>query len=138
MDMPEDFAAAARSWATARGIRLISIGYRNDWADEQWLDAGPHDFAAAMAGAQAVLTNFFHGCVFALLNDTPFACAPALDRMNKVRDLAELLGAERHLLVPGARIELGAILDVPLDAAIGGRIEAMRDQSNAYLDMVLG
>ncbi|MET3725058.1 polysaccharide pyruvyl transferase family protein [Sphingomonas trueperi] len=138
MDLPEDFAAAARNWAGPRGVRLISIGYRNDWADEQWLDAGPHDFAAAMAGAQAVLTNFFHGCVFALLNDTPFACAPALDRMNKVRDLAELLGAEQHLLVPGAPIDLGAILDVPLDAAIGGRIEAMRDQSNAYLDKVLG
>jgi hypothetical protein len=91
-----------------------------------------------MAGAQAVLTNFFHGCVFALLNETPFACAPSPYRMNKVRDLTELLGAERHLLVPGARIELDAILDVPLDAAIGGKIEAMRDQSNAYLDKVLG
>ncbi|WP_084584289.1 polysaccharide pyruvyl transferase family protein [Sphingomonas azotifigens] len=136
--LPQDFAEAARRWAAARGIRLISIGYRNDWADEQWLDAGPHDFAAAMAGADAVLTNFFHGCVFALVNGVPFACATSSYRMNKVRDLTALLGAERHLLVPGAPINLGAILDVPLDDAIAGRILAMRDQSNAYLDKVLG
>jgi len=91
-----------------------------------------------MAGAEAVLTNFFHGCVFALLNEKPFACATSPYRMNKVRDLTEMLGAERHLLVPGAPIDLGPILDSPLDAAIGGRIAAMRDQSSAYLDKVLG
>lgn len=137
-DLPADFAEAARAWASARNIRLISIGYRNDWADEQWLDAGPHDFAAAMTGAEAVLTNFFHGCVFALLNGKPLACAPSAYRMNKVRDLATLLGAERHLLVPGTPIRLAPILDAPLDPAIVDRIEAMRDQSNAYLDRVLG
>lgn len=136
--MPDAFTDAARAWASSRGIRLVSIGYRNDWADEQWLDAGPHDFAAAMAGAEAVLTNFFHGCVFALLNDRPFACATSPYRMNKVRDLTEMVGAERHLLVPGAPIDLAAILDAPLSPAIGTRIATMRDQSNAYLDKVLG
>ncbi|OAN66468.1 polysaccharide pyruvyl transferase [Sphingomonas sp. TDK1] len=136
--LPEDYAEAARHWATTRGIRLISIGYRNDWADEQWLDAGPQDFAAAMAGAEAVLTNFFHGCVFALLNGKPLACAASPDRINKVRDLTTLLGAERNLLVPGAPVDLGPVLDVPLDARVAGRITAMREQSNAYLDRVLG
>lgn len=136
--LPDAFAEAARSWAKARDIRLISIGYRNDWADEQWLEAGPHDFAAAMAGAEAVLTNFFHGCVFALLNDKPFACAPSSYRWNKVRDLTSLLGAERHLLIPEAPIALDALLDAPLDAGINKRIATLRDQSDAYLDRVLG
>lgn len=136
-DMPEAFAEAARRWAAARGIRLISIGYRNDWADAQWLDAGPHEFAAAMAGAEAVLTNFFHGCVFALLNEKPFACAPSADRMHKLRDLTETLGAARHLLLPGAPIALERILDQPLDPAIGTRIAALRNQSDGYLDRVL-
>jgi len=136
--MPTAFGDAARSWATGRGIRLISIGYRNDWADEQWLDAGPQEFAAAMAGAEAVLTNVFHGCAFALLNDTPFACIASPHQMNKVRDLADLLGAERHLLVPGSPIDLGAVLDAPLAPRIGARIAALRVQSDAYLDRVLG
>ncbi|MFL6734131.1 MAG: polysaccharide pyruvyl transferase family protein, partial [Sphingomicrobium sp.] len=73
---PDAFAAAVRRWAERKGQQLISIGYRNDWADVQRLSSGPHEFAKAMAGASAVITNFFHGCVFALLNEKPFATTP--------------------------------------------------------------
>lgn len=89
-----------------------------------------------MAGAAAVLTNFFHGCVFALLNDKPFASAPSAYRFNKVRDLADALGAHAHLVQPGAGFD--AVLDAPLDPAIGARIAALRADSHAYLDRVLG
>src|SRR5690606_3394326 len=58
-------ARRVRDWARRRGLAVVSIGYRNAWADRQWLDAGPHAFARFMAGAEAVVTNFFHGCVFA-------------------------------------------------------------------------
>ena len=46
-----------RRWAQPRGYPLVSLGYRNDWADEQWLEAGPHDFAHAIMRASAVATN---------------------------------------------------------------------------------
>jgi hypothetical protein len=36
-----------------------------------------------MARAEAVATNFFHGCVFALLNDTPFVCETSAYRRNR-------------------------------------------------------
>lgn len=60
------FARQVRHAADAHGYRLVSIGYRNDFADEQWIGAGPLEFARAVAGSSAVATNFFHGCVFAL------------------------------------------------------------------------
>src|SRR3954471_11874174 len=62
----------ARRWADRRGLRLVSIGYLNNWADEQLVTAGPIEFAGLMAGARAVVTNFFHGCIFALLNGKPW------------------------------------------------------------------
>ncbi|MET0250728.1 MAG: polysaccharide pyruvyl transferase family protein [Novosphingobium sp.] len=134
---PDGFGAAARRWAERRGLRLLSIGYRNDWADEQWLDADPLDFARLIAGSTAVVTNFFHGCVFALFNAKPFACAVSPYRMNKVRDLTRLLGAERHLLQLGDDAGLAAALDEPLSDAIPATIDRLRGQSNAYLQSVL-
>ena len=136
---PDWFKHRVREAADRHGLRLISVGYRSDWADDSWIDAGPHEFASFIAGSRAVATNFFHGCVFSLLNDKPFVCALSDYRSNKVRDLTNLLGAERHLV----REDTGAghydaLLTEPTAAAVGERIGALRAQSTAYLDSVLG
>jgi len=136
--LPDWFAADVQAAAQRLGLRLVSVGYRNDWADEQRLEAGPHEFAALVAGASAVATTYFHGCVFALVNRKPFACAPSDYRANKVRDLTALLGAERQLLAedrPEGAVE--ALLATPPDDAVQDRIAALRVQSDAYLDRVL-
>lgn len=129
----ESYARSVRDWASSRGLKTLSIGYRNDWADEQWLDAGPHDFAHAMARSQAVATNFFHGCVFALRNGKPFACESSEYRSIKVRGLMELLGGLERLVPDGT---IGGLLDTPID--FGTRLAELRAVSNAYLDRALG
>ncbi|MCA1408773.1 polysaccharide pyruvyl transferase family protein [Ensifer sp. IC3342] len=135
---PSWFQQEARRWAASRSLRLVSIGYRNEWADEQWLDGGPYEFAGFIAEAEAVVTNFFHGCVFALVNAKPFACALSDYRSNKIRDLAHLVGAQRHVVsqrTPQAGYE--AILgDVP-EPAIAHRLAELRRQSRNYLTDVL-
>jgi hypothetical protein len=133
------FATEVRRWADARGLALVSIGYRNDWADLQWIEAGPNDFAQAMAGAEAVATNFFHGCVFALRNGRPFACEVSPYRHLKVTDLMTLLGGERHLIAAEAPpTDVGDLLDEPPAIGMMQRIEALRRTSTAYLDRALG
>lgn len=135
---PRWFADRVRGWACARNCRLISIGYRNGWADEQWLAAGPEEFAALIAGAAGVATNFFHGCVFALVNAKPFAAAPSAYRFNKVRDLTKLVGAEAHLLWENSPVEAyDAALGRPPNAMIGERIARLRQASDHFLDRVL-
>lgn len=133
----EDFGAAVRRWADRRGLRLLSIGYRNEWAHEHRLDAGPVGFARLIAGARAVVTNFFHGCVFSLLNAKPFVCAASPYRMNKVRDLTRTVGAEPHLVHETDEDRVGTLLDAPLPAGIAARIERLRRQSAAYLSAAL-
>ena len=135
---PDWFAAAIRGWADANGRRILSIGYRTDWADEQRIEAGPEEFSALIAGADAVATNFFHGCVFALHHQRPFVCAPSAYRFNKVRDLTQTLAAERHMVSEDTPRETYAeLLGAPLDPAIGATIAAMRARSSAYLASVL-
>ncbi len=135
---PHWFQAAVRRWAVSRSLPLVSIGYRNDWVDAQWIDAGPYEFAGFIADAQAVVTNFFHGCVFSLLNERPFACVLSDYRSNKVRDLAQTTGAERHLVSEETpQTTYAAILDEPLEPAIAGRLAKLRLQSKSYLGNVL-
>lgn len=136
--LPGWFADRIRAAARAMGLPTLSAGYRNDWADEQRLDAGPHDFAALVAGAAAVATTYFHGCCFALLNGKPLACAPSDYRWNKVRDLTAKLGAGRHLTFQDRDpAEVAALLTVPPSDAVQARIAALRESSAAWLDEAL-
>ncbi len=135
---PAWFGPAARRWADHRGIRLLSVGYHNDFADRQWPDAGPEDFAAAMGGAEAVLTNFFHGCVFALVNEKPFACTLSDYRSSKLGDLTVMLGAEHHVVAPAeAEKQVDTVLAEPLSPSIIRRIAGLRHSSEAFLAHVL-
>lgn len=132
------FAQGLRAAARKRGMRLVSIGYRNDWADAQWLAAGPEDFARLMAGAGAVATNFFHGCVFALRHRRPFVCERSPYRAIKIQDLLGMLGAEAHLADAGLpRERLDALLSQPPAPAVEARIAALRAASTAWLQQAL-
>ena len=135
---PEWLVQAVTQWAREHGVKLVSVGYDNPWADEQRIDAGPLEFAAMVAGAAAVVTNFFHGCIFALVNGKPFVTAPSDYRFNKVRDLTAALGAERHLVSEDTGAEdYDRLLGRPLDPGIGSRIASLRRASEDYLDGVL-
>jgi hypothetical protein len=129
------FRQSVSRYAARRGLRIVSIGYHNEWADEQRIETGPEDFPDLIGGAAAVATNFFHGAVFALVNAKPFVCVSSAYRHNKLRDLTQALAAERHLIDetvhPGS---LEAMLDMPPDPAIGQAIARMRESSSRYLE----
>lgn len=135
---PGWYQQTVRQHAKARGLRLVSIGYRNDWADEQVLTAGPEEFAQAMAEASVVATNFFHGCVFAILNGKPFLCAGSEYRFNKISDLLAMLGAGERLATEDTpEHECARLLDEPLSTAATRSINELREVSSAYIDDVL-
>jgi hypothetical protein len=137
-NFPAWFSRHVRRWAKDHGVSILSIGYRNDWADDQWLEAGPEDFARTMASARAVVTNFFHGCVFALINGRPFVTAPSPYRFNKVRDLMQGLGTQRHMVTERANQRVYArLLGEPIDAAVQQRIEHLRRQSANFISRAL-
>jgi hypothetical protein len=132
------FANALRDWARRRDLRLVSIGYRNAWADDSWISAGPEDFRHFMAGARAVATNFFHGCVFALREWKPFVCERSPYRSIKLAELMALAGTSEHLVSEQSPWQTyDARLDEPLSIDIARRLEQRRRASEAYLERVL-
>jgi hypothetical protein len=134
----DSFIREVQRWAKARGYLLVSIGYRNDWADQQWITAGPDEFAHAMKHAEAVATNFFHGCVFALRNARPFVCETSFYRSNKIRCLMAMIGGEQHIAsenTPAAVYD--TCLGEPLAAELLRTIEHFRKTSETFLDQAL-
>jgi hypothetical protein len=129
---------ALKRWARAAGLRLKSIGYHNSFADEECLDAGPLEFARAMRSARAVVTNYFHGCVFALLNRKPFAIVTSDYRRHKVCDLAAALDLEDRIVQEGTSTrELCGLLAEPPRSPTYARIAGARHQSGKYLSGAL-
>ena len=125
-------------WADRRNIRLVSIGYVNEWAHEQRVSAGPVEFAELIASAGAVITNFFHGCVFALLNGKPWVSAPSAYRSIKIHDLVSVLGAQSRLVDERVSEKVfDELLENPVEASVAIRIDELRDRSNEYLDAAL-
>jgi hypothetical protein len=134
---PSWFINAVRKWSASSGYRLLSIGYRNDWADEQQIATAPERFARLMAGAVAVITNFFHGCVFALLNAKPFACISSDYRGNKVRDLMQTVDTKRHLVAEDGDWSIADLLGNPLDDVVDRGLASLRSRSLDYLRSAL-
>lgn len=135
----KSFIRAVRQWALYRNLPLISVGYHNEWADQQWLTAGPHEYARFMANAEAVATNFFHGCVFALLFQKPFVCETTPYRSHKLHGLMAKVGAEEHMVTEATpAVVYHARLNQPVDSDIIHRIESLRHASDLYLDRALG
>jgi hypothetical protein len=116
----------------------VSVGYHNDWADENRLSASPDDFVNLMRNARAVATNFFHGCVFSLKYERPFVCESLPYRAIKIHDLLSMVGAEGHQVrLENMSESWVERLNEPLNLENAARINRLRESSQAYLDRVL-
>jgi hypothetical protein len=134
----DSFARHVTAWARKHSLPTVSIGYRNDWADRQWITADPEEFSAAMSAADAIATNFFHGCVFSLNAKKPFACESSPYRRRKIQELLKLLRAEDRLLdeSPSAdRFE--SALNQPPDEGVSRRTVELRGSARAFLQRAI-
>ncbi len=132
------FISKVKAWSAHRELPLISIGYRNDWADEQWLTADPHDFAHFIHKAEAVITNFFHGCVFSIRNAKPFVCEASPYRSNKINDLLEMTGGTMRLVNDTTPATVfNHCLNTCVEQDMQQRVQVLRHLSDNYLDHAL-
>lgn len=135
---PDWLIAAVRAFAHQVQAPLVSFGYRNDWADVQRIDEGPEAFARTMGGAGAVVTNFFHGCVFATINGRPFVSALSDYRTNKVSDLLNRLGLASRLMRPdSSAADYAQALSRGPDTETERRLRELRAASGEFLNTAL-
>jgi hypothetical protein len=129
---------SVQAWSRRKAVRLISIGYHNDWADEQRIDVGPERFPSLVRGAKAVVTNFFHGCVFSLVARKPFIAVRTDYRSTKVTGLLSQLASDERLVSESISAqEIGDLLDRAPGEALEEIVREHRGRSQAFLDAAL-
>lgn len=122
-----------KSWAKENKLRIISVGYRNEWADESRITAGPDDFVRFFKEARAVVTSYFHGCIFSLRFNRPFAAQLSDYRANKIQGLLDLLGATHRIVDGPSARPLDQLLSTSIESEVHSAIRNRRGFSAGYL-----
>jgi hypothetical protein len=92
-----DMQHAVRGYADRTGKRLISLGYRNAFCDENILGIGPFEFLGWYRAASVVITSMFHGTIFGIKYNKPLAIVPDPYRTNKLATMLDLLALRDHI-----------------------------------------
>lgn len=122
---------AIKDFARKRGKRLMSFGLYQRWCDAN-IPCSPLELLHYFDHADAVITDTFHGTVFSIKRNRPFATIVRDSNRNKLGDLLrrfELTDRE----APAAE-QLGKVMDQTVDwDKINGILEKETARSLAYL-----
>lgn len=126
----------AIDYAAKHGLRVVEISLRAKNADighEMRYDAGVEEFLALMRGASFVVTNSFHGLIFAVQYSRPFAVFSRESGDSKIGEVLELFGLSDRLIHDGTEYR-----DREFDfSKVHERVDAARRQSIEFLKMEL-
>ena len=93
----QNFIQEMISFAKSKGLRLISVGYHHDWADENYVNIHPFSWLNYIKNANYVVTNMFHGTVFSIKFNKRFITIASKRRKNKVGSLLREFSLENRL-----------------------------------------
>ena len=100
--------AFAEKIAKDQGLKIVEISLRGDVGDHiQKYDAGVEEFLRLVDGASFVVTNSFHGLIFAAIYHKPFFVFSMEQADLKISNLLSSIGLGRRLLVTGFEEEAG-------------------------------
>jgi hypothetical protein len=109
-----DVQRSVREYATRRGKRLVSIGYRNAFCDESVIGIGPFEFLGYYKAASVVITSMFHGTIFGIKYNKPIAIMVDPYRTNKLATMLDQFGLRNNVTDADG---LAAALARPVDYA---------------------
>lgn len=126
--IPPESVEAVRGYARREGLRLVSAGFWLDWCDE-CLPVSAFGFLGLVDGAEAVVTDTFHGTVFSTIYRKRFVSFSG--GAEKVRDylaLGGLSGRDGSFTGP-----VDVLRAEPDYGEFERRLEGLRQSSYDYL-----
>jgi hypothetical protein len=126
-----DEIRAIREFARKRGKRLMSFGLYQRWCDAN-IPCSPLELLHYFDHADAVVTDTFHGTVFSIKRNKPFATLIRDSNRNKLGDLLRRFDLEAREV--STADELANVMDRPVDwEKVNGILEKETARSLAYL-----
>lgn len=125
----EDYA---EKLAKENGWKIVDISLRATNAQKghrMFYNAGVEEFLSLVRHAEYVVTNSFHGMIFAVQYRKPFVIFSREQCNNKIDELLDLFGLKSHMLVSGKE-EFAHEINYN---QVHSRISIMRTQSIEFL-----
>lgn len=135
MDSPAEIAAIT-AFARKHGLKTVTAGSYHGWCDEN-LVVSPFELLRLFKDAEYVVTDTFHGSIFAMKYGRQLATFlrgdnPLGSNANKVSFLLHQLGMESRIVSDLGQLERVLETPAPYDD-YRARWEPLRDSSLAYL-----
>lgn len=88
---------AAREFAHARGKKLISLGFWQEWCDE-YVQANPFEVLAYFKYADYIITDTFHGTIMSIKYNKQFVCFVRQSNKQKMLSLLQDFNVEDRVI----------------------------------------
>lgn len=122
----------AEKLAKKNGWKIVDISLRATNAEKghrMFYEAGVEEFLSLVKHAEYVVTNSFHGMIFAVQYRRPFVIFSREQCNNKIDEILDLFGLKNHMLITGQEHFSN---EIDYDA-VHQRIAEEREESLAFL-----
>ena len=87
-----------RDYAKQENLKIVALGYRKSWADENLTTLMPHEWVEKLRTARCVVTGTFHGTLYSLRLGRPFVVIGNKNILRKAKAPLELTGTLSQLV----------------------------------------
>ena len=87
------------NFCKSKDLKIISIGYYNNWADENYIHANPDEFLSCVSSADYIFTSMYHGVMFSVKFKKKFWYSADSIRTNKIEYFINNLNLSSRSLV---------------------------------------
>lgn len=125
------------SIAKQENIKIISVGFPSKIAHRNLIDVSPEEWLGYFSKASYIVTQLYHGTIFAIIFKKNFTVFASESRNNKIKDLLNNIGLENRLL---SEEELDSIQNYYCEIdyiGVDERLGAEISKSKAYLFKII-
>lgn len=124
-------ADAIRKFAHAKGKKILSLGFYQPFCDD-WILASPLEVLAYIKNADYIITDTFHGTVFAIKYQKKFGTLVRKSNKEKLGDLLTVFQLENHQI--NDLVKMSNIVETDVDEIKIKRIlEEKQKEAMQYL-----
>ena len=135
-DTLDEYKEKIGEYASNHHLSIICIGRYCRWADKSYDSIGVKDWVGAFEKASVVVTDSFHGTVFAVKNRKPFIIIGRSDKLNKIDALLNDTGIVRPYYDVSISVE--QYLSDKVDyVSVAKKLNAKKSQSLSFLKNAL-
>ena len=124
-----------RRYARRRGLKILCIGQPQGWCSRCPV-LSSFEVLSYFRAAEAVVTDTFHGTVFSIAANRPFAVLVRDSNRNKLQGLLRRFSLEERQVTDRRGLE--EVLSEPIDyVRVNAFLQTERQRSAAYLDQIV-